>query len=55
MFPCGHMFHEFCLGVAREKGGAKGGAKGKRGGNREGTNAGGVVCVLCSSRGKSGR
>lgn len=51
MFPCGHMFHAFCLGVARERGASKG----KRGGGREGTTAGGVVCVLCSGRGKSGR
>lgn len=48
MFPCGHMFHEFCLGVAREKGGLRV----KRGGNRDRT-PGGAVCVLCSGRGKA--
>eukprot|EP00752_Nemacystus_decipiens_P006159 g5557.t1 len=50
MFPCGHMYHEYCMGVAREKGGSKG----KRGGNREGS-TGSVVCLLCSGRGKSGK
>lgn len=59
MFPCGHMFHESCLGnaAARDRGGSKGkrgGGGGGGGGNRE-VSAGGVVCPLCGvTRGKSG-
>lgn len=46
VFPCGHMFHEFCLGVSSE-GGWRGG---------RGAGSGGEVSASCSlcSRGKSG-
>lgn len=61
MFPCGHVFHEQCLGAARERAGSKGKQRG--GGGREGTTTGGapggavVCCPLCGGgiRGKSGR
>ena len=47
MFPCGHMFHEQCLGVSSE-----GGWRGKRGTGDTGGRV--VACSLCS-RGNSGR
>lgn len=50
VFPCGHMFHEYCLSVARDRG-----SKGKRSGSSRGRGTGGVVCCLCGGKEKSAR
>lgn len=46
VFPCGHMFHDFCLGVSHSK---EGGWRGDRRGGGSGGTGNSAMCSLCST------